>query len=527
MDFKTIDKKYRPIPFWSWNEKLDTKETARQVDLMDKVGMGGFFMHARGGLQTPYMSDEWFDNVDVCVKEAKARGMKAWAYDENGWPSGCANGEVCALGVEYRQKHLRMEEGEGHSETTICNADGYHFYYEPNEFYIDVLSEKAVAKFIEKAYKPYIDRYGTDIAGFFTDEPQICRDKYAWSFEYEHTYKEMYGEDLLPLLPQLFLEIGDYKTTRIRFWQMTTELYSKNYAKQIYDYCEANGVKFTGHLNGEDSLVSQLKNLGSALPHYEYFHIPGIDWLGRDISRCLTPYSAGSAAAQLGKEQVISETFALCGHNVSFGELKGIYEWQMSHGINLLCQHLQGYSTRGLRKRDYPPAMYIQQPWWSEYRHFVEAMSREGMIFSKGREEADVLLLHPITTAWAMYDGGIEDKLWQLNEAYLKQIDMLNEKHILFHLGDETIIKRHAKVESGRFVIGEQSYSRVIRMDGTIILDSTQALLNQFAEQGGAIYSSAVDVEANDICDNPNLLYAKRVFDDFDAHFFLSQTLPI
>lgn len=24
MNFKNIDKKYRPVPFWSWNEKLET-----------------------------------------------------------------------------------------------------------------------------------------------------------------------------------------------------------------------------------------------------------------------------------------------------------------------------------------------------------------------------------------------------------------------------------------------------------------------------------------------------------------------
>ena len=23
MNFKNIDKKYRPVPFWSWNEKLN------------------------------------------------------------------------------------------------------------------------------------------------------------------------------------------------------------------------------------------------------------------------------------------------------------------------------------------------------------------------------------------------------------------------------------------------------------------------------------------------------------------------
>ena len=38
MNFKNVDKKYRPIPFWSWNEKLDVEETRRQVALMDEAG---------------------------------------------------------------------------------------------------------------------------------------------------------------------------------------------------------------------------------------------------------------------------------------------------------------------------------------------------------------------------------------------------------------------------------------------------------------------------------------------------------
>ena len=60
-------KKYRPLPFWSWNAKLETAETLEQVEKMDDNGIGGYFMHARGGLKTEYMSDEWFDNVRAAV----------------------------------------------------------------------------------------------------------------------------------------------------------------------------------------------------------------------------------------------------------------------------------------------------------------------------------------------------------------------------------------------------------------------------------------------------------------------------
>ena len=56
-------KKYRPIPFWSWNENLHTDETAWQIEQMEQAGIGGYFMHARGGLQTEYMGEEWMDNI--------------------------------------------------------------------------------------------------------------------------------------------------------------------------------------------------------------------------------------------------------------------------------------------------------------------------------------------------------------------------------------------------------------------------------------------------------------------------------
>lgn len=140
------------------------------------------------------------------------------------------------------------------------------------------------------------------------------------------------------------------------------------------------------------------------MPHYEYMHIPGVDWLGRTIKETLLPMQLSSVAEQLGKEAVLTESFALCGHNVSFAELKGICEWQMVRGINLLCQHLEGYSLREIRKRDYPPAMYLQQPWWKDYGSFNEAMARIGMIMGEGEAVVEVLLLHPQTTAWTLYD---------------------------------------------------------------------------------------------------------------------------
>ena len=521
MDFKNVPIKHRPIPFWSWNEKLDCEETRDQIRTMYNAGIGGYFMHARGGLQTEYMGEEWFENVSAAVDEGKKLGMRSWAYDENGWPSGFGDGHVNGLGVEYQQKYLRMEDKEEHKETAIAKCGNHYFYYDINPFYVDTLDEKVIKEFIDKIYAPYYEKYGNEIEGFFTDEPQISRNGIPWSFVFEKEFKERYNLNILEHLEELFLEVGDYKNIRIKFWKMVTDLFSSAFMKQIYDWCDERGMKLTGHLVIEEFLDNQLTCNGACMPHYEYFHIPGMDWLGRNITDCLTPIQVSSVAEQLGKEAVLSETFALCGHNVSFAELKGIYEWQLSKGINLLCPHLEGYSIRGMRKRDYPPAMYCQQPWWSEYDKLVDALSREGMLLNEGKKKVDVLVIHPQTSAWARFNNGSNNGLGEYNNKFMHLLKSLDKKHIVYHLGDETIMERHAKVEDGKLVIGSQKYSVIISEHCEVLLPTTEKLLEEYKAQGGKILKSD-EIAVNDICNNPEITYTARYFDDFVLHYFVN-----
>lgn len=534
-DFKNVPKEYRPIPFWSWNEKLDGKESVRQVEEMHTRGMGGFFMHARGGLQTEYMGEEWFANVQACIEKCEENGMYPWAYDENGWPSGFGNGIVNGKGVEYQQKYLRVEEGEKHTDRTIANVDGYHFYYDVNPFYVDTLDQKVIKEFIDNIYQPYYDRFEGKIAGIFTDEPQISRDGIPWSFILPEEYEKKYGESLIGRLPLLFFDLDGCKETRVKFWKLVCELFSQNYMKQIYDWCGAHKMKLTGHLVLEESLQSQITTNGACMPHYEYMTIPGMDWLGRHNSRSLTPYQVGSVARQLGKKQVLSETFAMCGHNVGHDELKWIFEHQMVRGINLLCQHLEGYSNRGLRKRDYPPAMYMQQPWWKDSKIFHDAMSRTGMLLTQGEDGVEVLVIHPQTTAWALCNKdsldrinrkaktNTPDSIERLNEDFLDLLEKLERKHVNFHLGDEILMERHGRVEGNRLVIGEKSYSTIILPKHEILLENTKRLLKEFTENGGTI-TDIEEIPENDIIDIPEITYCERHCDEYDLYYFVNST---
>lgn len=108
-DFRAPGSQYRGKPFWAWNGKLEPEELRRQIREMHRMGLGGFFMHSRVGLATPYLSDEWFACIDACVDEAGRLGMEAWLYDEDRWPSGAAGG-LATRNPKYRMRSLVMEE---------------------------------------------------------------------------------------------------------------------------------------------------------------------------------------------------------------------------------------------------------------------------------------------------------------------------------------------------------------------------------------------------------------------------------
>ena len=300
---------YRPIPFWSWNDKLDPEELRRQIREMKKAGLGGFFMHARGGLQTAYLSDEWMECVNACLDEAGKCGIDGWLYDENGWPSGFGGGLVNGLGVKYQQKYLRHEYLDAadleasERENTIAWYDAatlellgeklpkgtagrlLRCYYEVNPFYVDNLDPKVVREFLKVTHKHYYDNIPKPLLahmkGIFTDEPQLSRNGLLWSFILEEEYWKAYRCELLKELPLLFLGTPESDAVRVRFWSLVARLFAENFLKQIHDWCSEKGWLLTGHHVLEETCQAQIASNGAIMPQYRYYHIPGMDHLCR------------------------------------------------------------------------------------------------------------------------------------------------------------------------------------------------------------------------------------------------------
>ena len=501
---------FAPIPFWSWNDKLETDRLLEQIHWMNDRGIGGFIMHARSGLVTEYLSEEWMKCIDVCAKEAEKLKMKAWVYDENGWPSGFVAGKLLEE-EQNRDKYIVATIGEYEPNATVNyllteekmlrvydgkeEGDYLSLHIRTSISTADILNPKVVEQFVSMTHERYRDYFGEQfssiIEGFFTDEPQYHRWNTPYTDIVAEYFEEEYGQDILDELGLLFVEKEGYRSFRYRYWKAMQTLMLKNFAERIYSWCDANGVKLTGHYIGEDSLGEQIMCCGGVMPFYEYEHIPGIDWLGTNATNMLSPKQVGSVAAQLGKKKVLTETFAGCGWDVLPSELRRIAAFQYVNGVNVMCHHLVPYSERGTRKYDYPAHFSNVNPWVREYfKDFNEYFTKIGIVLGEGKQCVNVAMLHPIRSAYFEYKRTMEDNMFgigNLEKALSEACELLSSRGVDFHFLDETLLAKYGFVEGTHIGCGKCIYDYLI-LPYTITMDrSTEVLLKAYIQQGGKV----------------------------------------
>lgn len=503
-------KTYRPIPFWSWNDKLEPKKLTEQLQWMEQNGTGGAFMHARLGLRTEYLSDEWMECVQACAKEAQRLGIKSWIYDENGWPSGFVGGKlledqencdqyiVSSTGtfdekadVSYlltEKELIRVFHGEKEGEYL-------NLYIRTSVSTVDILNPEVVDKFLTLTHEKYRAHFGEQfeemIEGFFTDEPQY----YRWNTPYTKMmpshFRENYGEDLFDSLGLLFVEKKGYRTFRYRYWKSMQTLMLENFAKRYYTWCEEHHVKLTGHYIEELYLNGQLLCCGGIMPFYQYEHIPGIDWLGSKTELEIPGKQVSSVAAQTGRKQIITETFGVCGWDVTPADLRRIAGFQYVNGVNMICHHLVPYSERGTRKYDYPAHYSSVNPWVKEdFKAFNDYFTHLGYLLGEGEKFVNVAMLHPLRSAYFDYKWkapGGNDDLKELQEHWQEDCRVLSSRGIDFHFLDETMLAEHGFVEGNKIGCGRCSYEYLVIPTIYTMDKTTEALISKFAAQGGKL----------------------------------------
>lgn len=539
---------FRPAPFWSLNSKLEIPRLCSQIESMNNVGMGGFFMHSRYGLKTEYLSDEWFECLRACVETARRLGLKAYLYDEDRYPSGSNGGMITRDNVEYRthflnvtitdhiespdHAHLGMfnilldEQGCLRSYQQVTELSRGEFAvsghqrkliifdvktehpraWENDGTYLDTMNPDAVREFIRITHQEYKKRlkddFGTLIPAIFTDEPNAGYESVGrkekelhchWSLHFREEFRNRRGYDLVPLLPELVFGKSGQHFSKVRYdyFKTVSELLVESYTKQIGDWCAENSLRLTGHVLWEEPLNAQISAVGSCMPHYEYMQWPGIDMLCDQSKELATVKQCTSVADQLGKERVLSELYGCTGWDWPLEGHKFIADWQFALGVNFLCTHLSHYSLAGGAKRDCPASIRDHSPWWPYFKTVQDYLSRLSFMLTQGRPMRDVLVIHPIESSWGVYNFDripfIDDLAEEIPASLKMLIWGLTENHYDWDFGDETLLAKHGSVQANQLVICNMQYKVVVIPPAVTLRSETIVLLEQFAESGGVI----------------------------------------
>ncbi len=543
--FADPPRQFASAPLWVWNDML-TEEQVRGT-LRDLAGqkVKQAFVHPRPGLMTPYLSDEWFRLWKVALDEAEKLDMNIWIYDENSYPSGFAGGWVPELMPQSRGRGLAFREvthpgkpgpevlgvyrltREGAENVTRQAREGTlpegrylvasvvragNSPWHGGRCYVDLMYPGVTEKFLEvtlEAYRKQIgQQFGKRVPGSFTDEPNIRpAGGLPWTDDLPQVFQKRWGYNLLDVLASLHRPVGSWRQVRHDYYAVLLQLFIERWARPYYDWCEKNGIAFTGHY--WDHEWPNCGGVPDNMAMYAWQHIPGIDCLMNQyredthaqFGNVRMVNEVTSVANQLGRKRVLCEVYGAGGWDLRFEDMKRIGDWLAVLGVNLLDEHLSYITIRGARKADHPQSFSYHEPWWDAYHVVAGYFSRVMAALSHGQQVNRIAVLEPTTTAW-MYQGASQpgDRLAQIGKGFFDFVMDLQRAQVEYDLGCEDVIARfgiarqswtpgsESKPGPADLVIGNRRYDLLILPPGTESLDTaTVRWMEPFVWRGGRV----------------------------------------
>ena len=315
----------------------------------------------------------------------------------------------------------------------------------PHRNYINMMSAESCKVLLDTVYEAHWQHYqkdfGTTIAGFFSDEPEIGNghlyesgkrfweiEDQAWSPEVEREIRNSLGERFVKMLPLLWEQEFDQQTTadvRNLYMDIVTKAVKRNFSEQLGDWCRGHGVEYIGHLIEDNN---QHLRCGSSLGHY--FRglygqdMAGIDCIGGQVlpqgewdglhglmgeyrSGPFYHYVLGTLGSSLAaidpkkKGRCMCEIFGNYGWEAGVRLEKYLADHFLVQGVNHFVPH--AFSPKEFPDPDCPPHFYAHgnNP---QYRHFgalMEYMNRVCQLISGGKQDAPVAILYTAESDWA------------------------------------------------------------------------------------------------------------------------------
>lgn len=511
-NFLNPENEFRGTDFFMLNDALSCDELAFQIDEMAKKGVASFIARTYVGLKSDYPGPEFMSKMAVMISEAKKHGMTVFVQ------AGYMPEAVLDLPSECALEYLCVHS-DGvcpADETIVCEYDGTVYSRKSSVTCLNLFDHDAVEFYIHQSYdlwQPFKDEFGKTISSIWVDEPSYHGEHLPWYESFDRVFFEKYGYDIKSNVYKLYRDVEDYKKIRYDYWTLLNKLLENCYFSMIRDWCNENGLLFSGHLMMEDTLFTQIKRSCAVMPYYKYFDIPGLDilrgymnWKNDPIKdfngteffdehMYTTPIQTVSAAHQAGKDKILCEMYGVTTNGMGFRDFEYYFDHFASLGVNYRSVHGIFYSLKGRSKRMYPPHVNYYQPYWPKYRNVTDYCARTSQFISFGKPYANVLVLHPLETAYLYFRGADgeplpSEEMSKLDKQFSRLLRSLLFSHISFELGDlNTVSSGYAKIdaENKKFTVGKMSYDTVVVPYLEVITPKTLELLSDFVSCGGKV----------------------------------------
>jgi len=353
---------FRPIAFWFLNHFLEEKELRRQIEEMAIKGLGGFMVHGRDGLRTPYLKADWKRCLDIALDEAEKHDLEIWLYDEMHYPSGSLDGMLTEEAPHRTMKSLAVvaereirpcdplnldgEEGwnwlaadKSTGEVIRLHAgelasklpsreNGWYLVglkeipWEANPghrlaTYPDYLDPDLSAEFIQRThcwYERHFKKFfGSRIRGIFSDNVSgsfgAARRAIPWSRGFPERFEAAVGKPMDPVLPALFnADLPGARANRIIFWRFFSNAFAAAHHARILEFCHHANLLSTGHLVLEDGMAEHIRQAGDYFTIRRQFSHAAVDQVG--ISNPGDPLFAPGRGEKLSTAIKISSSTA-------------------------------------------------------------------------------------------------------------------------------------------------------------------------------------------------------------------------
>ena len=565
-EFLAPPREYAPMYGWCWNGPISKEETLAQINKMRDFGIKAFYILPESQAFRPnvlptrmdpnYMTEAYLEQYKYAIDLAREYGMECWIYDEDGWPSGGACGQVMREYPEYARRTLNVRKmafkaGESFrlSDSDAAAAfldgvmlsEGYVFESdaEVDEYYSeriawrtpgvpdipDLTRREATDAFIrfthEKYKKALGEHIGTTLTAVFTDEPEAPQ--LPFRDELCKTYEEEHGESILPYLPALLDPTlrDEESNIRVRRWyDMCSRLFSENFIGRCSEWARENGMRFTGHLNLDNEPAGCMRGKNFHLMRgLRAMDIPGVDVIWRQIfpgepyEMCdptgkfqnvggficcenrFFPRYASSAAAQTGGKFAMTELYGVYGSGMTYDQMRYVAGFHAVRGVALFNPLMIVYYRRGHLMTGELPAFAEYHACSADLGVFNKYLERLSYVSTIGERVSDVALYYPINNYWVnpIHNAFGTTEIADEFEALGKAME---ERGIDFDIVDDDVIAASAEIDNGIIRMGNACYKKIVIERSAYLPEKTVELLERFRLGGGEVYYSVEEIES-------------------------------